>query len=51
VKGHALVGVGDAAAARAALVEAEAIAARLGAKPDSALQRRLEGLRETLHEA
>jgi predicted ATPase/class 3 adenylate cyclase/Tfp pilus assembly protein PilF len=50
-KGRALAGLGDAAAAGALLVEAEAIATRLGAKQDSSLQRKVGRLREALHEA
>jgi predicted ATPase/class 3 adenylate cyclase len=47
-KGRALTGLGDGAAARAVLLEAEAIATRLGAKAGSELQRRVGLLRDAL---
>ena len=45
-RGRALASLGDAGAARAVLAEAEAIATRLGATPGSALQRKVDRLRE-----
>ena len=48
-KGRALAGLGQRDAAFAALVEAEAIATRIGAKPDSHLQLKVARLRESLH--
>ncbi|MEO5881824.1 MAG: tetratricopeptide repeat protein, partial [Caldimonas sp.] len=46
IRGHAMLALGDAEAARAGLTEAEALAATTGAGPDSALRRdiaRLQG--------
>ena len=48
VKGRALAGLGEVEAANAALREALAIAARLGAQPDSDLMRKVARLRDAL---
>jgi predicted ATPase/class 3 adenylate cyclase/Tfp pilus assembly protein PilF len=47
-KGRALVGLGDTQGAQLALREAETIAARLGASPDSTLMHNVQRLREAL---
>jgi hypothetical protein len=48
VRGKIAVGLGDRGAAQAALAEAEAAAASIGAEPASSLQQRIDQLRAAL---